>query len=125
MTFVVSFLPAIVVMSYAPLAGNFLLLFGIVFYPMALLAVCMCDSISGLNPLVVISAILKVPGPYTIACLLLAGLVGIQTFIPDGIPDIPVIKPMVLSAISLYLLTVEMRVLGSLYYTNKEKFGWF
>jgi hypothetical protein len=26
---------------------------------------------------------------------------------------------------SVYLLTVSMRILGLLYVTNKEKFGWF
>jgi hypothetical protein len=29
------------------------------------------------------------------------------------------------SLISVYLLTVSMRILGLLYVTNKQKFGWF
>jgi hypothetical protein len=27
--------------------------------------------------------------------------------------------------VSVYLLTVSMRILGLLYVTNKQKFGWF
>ena len=29
------------------------------------------------------------------------------------------------SLVSVYLLTVSMRILGLLYVTNKRKFGWF
>jgi hypothetical protein len=29
------------------------------------------------------------------------------------------------SLVSVYLLTVSMRILGLLYVTNKQKFGWF
>jgi hypothetical protein len=125
MTFVVAFGPALLVMSVAPLAGNLLMIFGIFFYPMGLLAVCMADSVSGLNPLVVISAILKMPGAYTVACIFFGALVALRTIIPEGIPDIPMVKPLILEGFGLYLIMIEMRVLGALYYTHKEKFGWF
>jgi len=29
------------------------------------------------------------------------------------------------SLVSVYLLTLSMRILGLLYVTNKQKFGWF
>jgi len=42
-----------------------------------------------------------------------------------GMIEIPLLPALVASFLSLYWLTVEMRIIGLLYYTNKEKLGWF
>ena len=119
-----TFLPGILVASYAPAAGTALLVLGMLYFPMALLGVAMSDSLSGLNPLVVLSAILKVPGPYMVAALVFGLLVVVRRILPDYF-TLPIVSYFVIALFALVLVTIEMRILGILYYTNREKFGWF
>jgi hypothetical protein len=127
-TFAVSFGPAFFLYAQgAIMAGNLMLLLGMVYFPMALLGVAMADSMSGLNPLLVTSTILKVPGPYLIAVIVLGILVAVRMIIPvvlDMIP-IPLVGWTMISFTTLLLLTIEMRILGVLYYTNRKKIGWY
>jgi len=111
----------------SPLAGVPLLVLGLFCLPMAILTVAMADSLTGLNPFVIFSGIGKVPLPYLTACgiflVVIAVTHGIRLLLEmTGIP----ILPTVLSTfVSLYGLTVEMRLLGLLYYTNKSRLAWF
>jgi hypothetical protein len=116
------------------------LLFGCLYFPMAFLSVAMLDTIFGANPIQVIPSILKVPGQYLVTIILLGIVLGMRSM---GDELLPLLFPLGLSthnmtklfafiAIkgvwgigSLYLLTVSMRFLGLLYFTNKEKLGWF
>jgi hypothetical protein len=115
-------------------------IFGCLYFPMAFLAAAMKDTALAANPLVVIPAILKVPGAYLITVVLMAGIFGVQQIgdlVSSGAGDISFSTtsiPVMLAAfgfqflwafISVYLLTLNMRILGLLYVTNKEKFGWF
>ena len=59
--------------------------------------------------------------------VILLGTTGLAKVIEIalGLSGIPLL-PMILSMpISLYGLTVGMRILGLMYYTNKEKLAWF
>jgi hypothetical protein len=53
-----------------------------------------------------------------------AGLGGVTQLLLalTGIPLLPTVLSI---PFSLYGLTVSMRILGLLYYTNKEKLAWF
>ena len=109
------------------LAAAGLGLLGIGYFPMALLAVAMADSCTGLNPVVIIPSILRVPAQYLVACCLLlgvfialiAGRVG-REFIP-----IPLLPTLVSSVVCFYLLLVQMRILGLLYHTSQDRLKWF
>ena len=123
--------------------GPFILgtaIFSCLYFPMAFLATAMKDSALAANPLVVIPAILKVPGEYLVAALLMAGAFGMRelgNFVMAAMKmvgyttrDMSVLfisfgLRAVWSFLSVYLLTVVMRVLGLLYVTKKHKFGWF
>ena len=116
------------------------MIFGCIYFPMAFLAVAMKDNVMASNPLVVLPSILRVPGPYLVAFILLASIFGVQQignlvsgaagsaaftttsmsvmFMSFGIR-------MVWSFIGVYLLTVNMRIMGLLYLTQKEKLDWF
>ncbi len=110
------------------------------YFPMAFLAVAMKDSVFAANPLVVIPTIFRIPLEYLVATILLIGVYGIR-MLGDHISEsaggdmLSTRKMSVLftslgiqavwSFISIYLLTVNMRILGLLYVTKKEKFGWF
>jgi hypothetical protein len=65
--------------------------------------------------------------PYLTTCgifLVVIALVhGIQMLLEwTGIPILPTV---ISTFVSLYGITVEMRLLGLLYYTNKAKLAWF
>jgi hypothetical protein len=101
--------------------------FGIFYFPMALLAVCMADSGTAVNPLVVLPAILSVPLEYLTACLALLAVVVIRYVSEKVIAFIPIpfLPAFVAGFGGLYFLFVQMRILGLLYYTNRKKFGWY
>lgn len=123
--------------------GPFILgtaIIGCLYFPMAFLASAMKDSAFAANPLVVIPAILKVPGEYLVAALLMAAAFGMRELgdlVMTGMKmvgystrDMSVLfmsfgLRAVWSFASIYLLAVVMRVLGLLYVTKKHKFGWF
>jgi hypothetical protein len=75
----------------------------------------------------VFSAILKVPRQYIISVIVCGFLVLVRGWLPDVFRQmgIPIVPTFVLAGVALFLVMVEMRILGVLYYTNKEKFGWF
>lgn len=104
-----------------------LIIAGFLYLPMALLGVAMSDSLSALNPLFVIAAILKVPVQYLIACLLLAAIVGLKWAIEIAMAKVIPVFPLryaISAVILLYFLIVEMRVLGLMYLWNRRKLGW-
>ncbi|HEX4262778.1 MAG TPA: FHA domain-containing protein [Verrucomicrobiae bacterium] len=113
---------------------------GIIYFPMAFLAVAMKDSPLAANPLVVLPAMMKVPAQYGITVFLLLVVYGISAF-GDSLSsraghsmmmtkDMPTFFMNVgikcaLGLVSVYLLCVTMRILGLFYNASKEKLGWF
>lgn len=111
----------------SPIASVPFYLLGLVCVPMALLTVSLADSMRGLNPLIIFSGIIKVPLEYFVTCIVFALAVGVRvgselvlTLLP-----IPVLPAIVSTFISLYGLTVGARLLGLLYFTNKDRLAWF
>ena len=144
----ISFGPALGLFFYAvhneePTAGVAMipaLIFGCLYFPMALLAVAMKDSALSANPLVVLPAIVKVPLEYIVTVLLLAavlgvrhiGEIGLAELFPKGMLTHSVATLLEMfgarvmwNFIGLYLLAVNMRILGLLYVAKKRKLGWF
>ncbi len=147
-TALVCFGPALVLAYFAiwqeqPMAAIAMIpaiILGCFYFPMAFLAVAMKDSVFAANPLVVIPSIARVPLEYFVTAILLAGVFGMRwlgdvivailatrTFMTRSIAELLMIfgLRMVWAFISLYLLTVNMRILGILYLTKKHKLGWF
>ncbi|MGA2864680.1 MAG: FHA domain-containing protein [Verrucomicrobiota bacterium] len=134
-TVVACFLPTIGVALFVapddPWRGSALVaagLFGCAYFPMAFLAVSMLDSVGAVNPLLVVPSIVRIPLHYLVTVLLLAGVLAARWaggyLLPMVLP-VPIVPTLVAGLIGLYLLTVEMRILGLLYLTNKEQLGWF
>jgi hypothetical protein len=132
-TVVVCFLPAMAVGFVAAQESAWkvwvlgaALIYGYACLPMAFLAVTMFDSLWALNPLLVLPSILRVPREYFVALLLLAVVAGLQW----GQQAMALVMPGFLAAVisdfaGLYLLAVEMRILGLLYRANSARLGWF
>jgi hypothetical protein len=125
-------IPVQAIMASAILGG--------VYFPMALLAVAMKDSVMAANPLVIIPAIMKVPKQYFITVILLLVVFGVRLggnalssamgskmmFTKDmSVFFLAVGLKCLLGLISVYFLAVTMRILGLFYNASKEKLGWF
>ncbi len=104
-----------------------LLILGCLYLPMGLLAITMYGSLVALNPLTVIISIFRVPREYLVLCLLL-GLLFCVSFslkiVFARYVEIAIIPSIVEQFLSLYFLTVEMRLLGLLYYAKRDRLGW-
>src|SRR6185369_11631967 len=146
-TVVVSFAPAIALgvamLSQVEIPASALvaaIVLGCLYFPMAFLAVAMKDTVLAANPLVVLPAILKVPGEYIVATILVIGVYGIRQLsdffmagaaaVSFSTRDMTVLFASfgiraLFSLANVYLLTVSMRILGLLYVSKKEKLGWF
>jgi hypothetical protein len=116
------------------------MLLGCFYFPMAFLAVAMKDTVLAANPLVVVPAMFKVPLGYLVTTIVVIGLYALRQFgnvsaVIAGSAGHATRNMSVLfetlglravwCLVSVYLLTVSMRILGLLYVTNKQKFGWF
>lgn len=111
----------------------------LLYFPMAFLAVAMLDSVAAANPLVVIPSILRVPAQYLVTVILLCGVYGVRLLgdlassaagdLTYTTTDMSVLFATLAgralwSFLSIYLLTVSMRILGLLYVTQRDKLNW-
>lgn len=131
-TFVVTFAPPIAVAismrgseMFWPALVSTAVLCGL-YFPMALLAVAVTDNFLALSPHVVFPSIVRVLVPYLVAWLVLALLLTIRVGAEVGMGFIPVpfLSAVVLGFASLYLLVVEMRILGLLFRAYRPQLGW-
>lgn len=137
-TVVFSFGPAIALTVYAAFAREgapwlgwattAAIVFGCAYFPMAFLAVAMFDSIGAVNPLLIVPTILKIPLEYLFTVGLFAVILFIrwlgETFLPEILP-VPILPAIFSALFGLYLLTVEVRILGLLYWAKRSELGWF
>jgi FHA domain len=112
---------------------------GLVYFPMAFLAVSIFDSVMAANPFTVLRAIFKVPLEYlvtliVVALLFVLGAVGdglLEGLFPRGLTTHSMSKLFGYLAIkafwgiaNIYLMVVVVRILGLLYLTRKQKLAW-
>jgi hypothetical protein len=112
---------------------------GLVYFPMAFLAVAILDTVMASNPFTVLRAIFKVPLEYlvtliVVAVLVVLGAVGdglLEGLFPRGLTTRSMNKLFGYLAIkafwgiaNIYLMVVVVRILGLLYLTRKQKLGW-
>ncbi len=113
---------------------------GCLYFPMAFLAAAMKDTALAANPLVVVPAIVKVPTEYIVTVILMTSIFGVQglgDIIAGGAGSVSLTTrsmstlfmafgfQAVWSFLSVYLLSVNMRILGLLYVAKKEVLEWF
>jgi hypothetical protein len=114
--------------------------FGCLYFPMAFLATAMKDTALAANPLVVVPAILKVPLEYIVAVVVMGSIFGVQQLgdlVAGGAGSLVFTTrsmstmfmalgfQAVWSFLSVYLLTVNTRILGLLYVAKKDQLNWF
>ena len=102
--------------------------FGALFAPMGMLALAMFDTVAVLNPIALTWSILRVPLHYLVAAAAFETVLvlywfaagALQTLVP-----VPFLPELISSFLNLYVISVGMRILGLLYVSNRDKFGWF
>lgn len=107
--------------------GAALGLVGLVAYPMALLAVSMADSITGLHPVMVIRSITASPGRYLAMVALITLLFVVQvgtSYLAEKLP-VPFVGDAWHAFNWLYFAVVQARLLGVFYHANRDRLGWF
>ena len=100
-----------------------LLVYAIIFFPMALLAVVMFDSLSGLNPILLIGSILSTLLPY---CAMIAAFVTVVFLVVHNVPETdgsPILR-FIFRCINVYLLIVMAHLLGRFYWRYEDRLNW-
>jgi hypothetical protein len=108
--------------------GSVLLLLlgvGSFFLPMGMLGVAMHDSFRGLNPLLMLRSIARVPGPYMVAWVFMLFAAALRQALSAHPPRIFIISTLLQGPLGLYFLIVEMRIIGLIYSANSRRLDWF
>lgn len=100
-------------------------LIGICYMPMAFLRVALFDSFGSLNPLAVFGSILRVPGEYVVAMVVLLIVLVINVAVQWLVGDVAFLGGVLSGFASLYFAAVTMRIVGMIYYYKSDKLGWF
>jgi hypothetical protein len=130
-TILLSMLPiglylAAVFFLHAPLKFFILPVYATLFFmPMALLRVAMFNTIQALNPFKVVASIFRVPTPYAAVWLFLFFLLGVRVMASLVLGMIPFAGGLLTNIFAFYVLIVQMRMLGLLYYAYEERLDWF
>ena len=100
-----------------------LLSYAVFFFPMAILAVAMFDSVRALNPFLLIGSIFSTFFQYCALVLFIA--VGVFVLISVPIPGKALISRFILHyCVSLYMALVVAHLLGRFYWRYDEKLNW-
>ncbi len=109
---------------------------GVLYYPMAFLAVAILDSLGAANPLIVVPAIVRLPGKYLLSLVPLVGMAAVQWFgawslhrlFPERwtTHEMGAFMAMIsimglLSFLTLYLLVLSVHLLGLIFVTSKSE----
>jgi len=114
---------------------------GLLFFPMALLAGFLNDSISGLNPMLIIKSVIKTFPAYFPVVIFFAGFFAVLSRVIPPLPQSKGLEPMLLylsqvinvffnaryalrSTGFIYLAMIGAHILGGFYYKYQEKLDW-
>ncbi len=101
-----------------------LLAFGIIYFPMAMLAVVILGSLVGLSPHIVIPAIFRGGFTYWIAVMLLALLYAIQLFTSTLLDGHFIAGTLSMALIGMFTLMANGRMLGIFYRKREDQLDW-
>lgn len=107
-----------------PMVVYGLLGLGIVYFPMAMLAVVVLGYTGALSPHIVFPAILRGGWLYWVGVLMLCLLYFIESAISKALAGSFIAGPLVMSVVSTYVMMTNARILGVVYRERQEEFGW-
>ncbi len=102
--------------------------YALIFFPIALLAMVVNDSISALNPFFLLGSIFRTFVPYMGFCLLFAALAALLWLSAPGEAQSQRWRPFWIEAVGLivtdYVAFVVAHVLGRFYWRHREQLDW-
>lgn len=101
---------------------------GLVLFPMAFMVVSMADTLAALNPLVVISSIVKIAPGYILLLIVFGLTLGAEWLgntLLAGIGRVPIVPGLLSQFLAFYLAAVTLRCAGLLYRCRKDDLQWF
>lgn len=122
---IVSFLPAFLLDAVLPEVG-FLVgsIFGIAYFPMAILAVAILGRFTAMGPQVVFPAIVIAGGKYWLVVGSLLVLFLLKMFVLSFLDNIFIIGSILTAFVDMLALMLNARFLGLLYREKEEELGW-
>lgn len=109
---------------FNPLIGYGLVGLGVVYFPMAMLAVVVLGYTGALSPHIVIPAIFRGGWLYWVGVFMLCLLYLAGSFIEDALSGRLIIGTLVMSLVGSYTLMTNARILGVVYRERQEELGW-
>ncbi|TAG10136.1 MAG: hypothetical protein EAZ42_04945 [Verrucomicrobia bacterium] len=106
------------------LIASGLLGFGVVYFPMAMLAVVVLGYTGALSPHIVIPAIFRAGWLYWFAVFMLCLLYFAESAIESALSEFFIIEFIVSILVGVYILMTNARILGVLYRERQEELGW-
>ena len=101
-----------------------LLAFGVVYFPMAMLAVVVLGRTSVVSPHIVIPAIIRAGWLHWVSVFMLIFLYVMSNIMENIFSDSLIIGTLVMSAVGAYTLMTQARILGVLYRERQDELGW-
>jgi hypothetical protein len=107
-----------------PLISFALIGLGVVYFPMAMLAVVVLVYTGALSPHIVFPAIFRGGWLYWVGVLMLCLLYFMESIISKALAGSFIVGPLVMSIVSIYIMMTNARLLGVVYRERQEEFGW-
>lgn len=110
--------------QFNPLIAYGLVGFGVIYFPMAMLAVVVLGYTGALSPHIVIPAIFRGGWLYWVGVFMLCLLYVAGSIIGNVLSGSLIIGTLVMSLISSYTFMTNARILGVVYRERQEELGW-
>lgn len=101
-----------------------LLAFGLVYFPMAMLAVVVLGYTGALSPHIVVPAILRGGWIYWLGVAMLVLLYMVGSAIENLFSGQLIVGHLIMAIVGSYTLMTNARILGVVYRERQEEFGW-
>ena len=101
-----------------------LLVFGVIYFPMAMLAVVVLGYLGAMSPHIVLPAIFRGGGVYWLAVFMIVLLYMTEGFVGQVLEDRPLLGTFVLAVLGIYAMMTNGRALGIVYRERQEELGW-
>jgi hypothetical protein len=104
-----------------------LLALGCAGMPICMLATFLHETVFALNPLVLVVTVFRIPIEYLVVCIVLAVLAACRLlvkYVAMKTQILPMIPDVMDGFLSLYFVSVEMRIIGLIFYSRRKKLGW-
>jgi len=123
-----SFAPFILYILFVEHGQNFisdiLLIFGMIYFPMAILAVVVLGYLGAFSPHIVIPSIIRGGWLYWLAVVLLYVIYTLQGILAQILGGHIILGTLIMGVVGMYVLMTSARILGLVYKSRKEQLQW-